>query len=68
MTEDRMREEIREAGRKCGLPVAAWGTYCQSQRDGDCNWIDCPQLRDDEPRRSGRHCPIDIHDEERGYQ
>lgn len=70
MTDDQMREEIREAGRRCGLPEASLGTYCRSQRDGDCDcdWVDCPQLKDGEPRKSGRHCPLDIHEEERGYQ
>lgn len=31
--------------------------YCRSERDGDCNWSECPQLRDGEPKRSGRNCP-----------
>ena len=33
--------------------------YCQAGKDGDCIWEDCPQLRDNEPSRSGRHCPLD---------
>lgn len=33
---------------------------CHAGRDGDCTWRDCPQLRDDEPVRSGRHCPLDV--------
>lgn len=32
---------------------------CQADRDGDCTHKSCPQLRDGEPRRSGRHCPLD---------
>lgn len=32
---------------------------CHSDDDGDCNWAKCPQLRDKEPRRTGRHCPLD---------
>ena len=35
-------------------------TRCQSDDDGYCTWKGCPQLRDDEPKRSGRHCPHDI--------
>lgn len=34
-------------------------TCCQADRDGDCTHKSCPQLRDGEPRRSGRHCPLD---------
>lgn len=33
--------------------------YCRSDRDGDCDWEGCPQLRDGEPAKSGRHCPLD---------
>lgn len=32
---------------------------CHSDRDGDCVWEECPQIRDGEPGRSGRHCPRD---------
>jgi protein gp37 len=32
---------------------------CHANRDGDCRAKSCPQLRDGEPLRSGRHCPID---------
>lgn len=31
---------------------------CQSGQDGECYWEECPQIRDGEPRRSGRHCPL----------
>lgn len=34
-------------------------TRCQSNNDGDCDWNDCPQLRDGEPMKTGRHCPLD---------
>lgn len=33
--------------------------HCMADDDGDCTWAECPQLRDDEPRKSGRHCPRD---------
>jgi hypothetical protein len=33
---------------------------CASDRDGDCTHTQCPQLRDNEPKRSGRHCPLDM--------
>lgn len=38
---------------------------CHAQQDGDCTWKECPQLRDGEPKKSGRRCPLDIDDEVR---
>ena len=35
------------------------GVRCHAGKDGDCIWTACPQLRDGEPKRSGRHCPFD---------
>jgi hypothetical protein len=32
---------------------------CYANRDGECYWSGCPQLRDNEPVRTGRHCPLD---------
>lgn len=32
---------------------------CAADRDGDCSHPNCPQVRDEEPLSSGRHCPID---------
>lgn len=34
-------------------------TRCQADDDGHCDWAGCPQLRDVEPKTSGRHCPLD---------
>lgn len=31
---------------------------CHADSDGDCYWEYCPQLRDGEPTRSGRSCPL----------
>lgn len=31
---------------------------CRAQEDGDCDHPDCPQLRDGEPARTGRSCPL----------
>lgn len=31
---------------------------CRSEEDGDCDWEGCPQLRDGEPAKSGRSCPL----------
>lgn len=36
---------------------------CRSHSDGDCYWEKCPQLADNEPETSGRHCPYDCHSE-----
>jgi hypothetical protein len=45
------RERLAAAGR------------CMADRDGDCDWHGCPQNRDGEPKRSGRHCPRDQEEE-----
>ncbi len=39
--------------------------YCHAHSDGDCTWEHCPQLRDGEPEKSGRHCPLDVLQNER---
>lgn len=33
--------------------------HCAAARDGECAHERCPQLRDGEPAKSGRHCPLD---------
>lgn len=33
---------------------------CHADRDGDCSHAGCPQIRDGEPHKSGRHCPLDF--------
>ena len=33
-------------------------TACHAGSDGDCYWKKCPQLRDGEPERSDRNCPL----------
>lgn len=39
---------------------------CHSGQDGECNWPVCPQVRDGEPAKSRRHCPLDTRlDDER---
>lgn len=34
-------------------------TRCQADDDDDCEYAECPQLRDGEPKKSARHCPLD---------
>lgn len=36
-------------------------TRCQADDDGYCEWTDCPQIRDNEPHATGRHCPLDMY-------
>lgn len=38
-------------------------SLCHADRDGECEWHSCPQLRDKEPERTGRHCPLDKYDD-----
>jgi hypothetical protein len=33
--------------------------HCGASKDGECVKSWCPQIRDGEPVRSGRHCPLD---------
>lgn len=33
-------------------------TKCMSDRDGDCYHAQCPQLKDNEPKTTGRNCPL----------
>lgn len=33
--------------------------HCHAGKDGECNWKNCPQNRDGEPGKTGRHCPLD---------
>jgi hypothetical protein len=37
---------------------------CHAGRDGDCIWASCPQLRDGEPLRYGRHCPLSMEEQD----
>lgn len=37
---------------------------CHAGTDGDCNWKNCPQICDGEPEKTGRHCPLDIREDE----
>ncbi len=39
-------------------PKPAALVRCASDNDGDCVHKECPQLRDGEPAKSGRSCPL----------
>lgn len=48
-----------------GAELESAGTAeCHADSDGDCNWRQCPQLRDGEPRKSGRDCPLNVESDE----
>lgn len=36
---------------------------CHAEQDGDCFWRECPQLKDGEPNKSNRHCPLDTEEQ-----
>lgn len=58
-------ERFREAREGKAQTIANRERYedrerCKAARsDGECWWAECPQLRDGEPAKTGRHCPID---------
>lgn len=66
------RDSIADLQRDRAAVVAVMGPVAREERpacyaqhnDGDCVWSGCPQLRDGEPKASGRHCPLDGQDEE----
>ena len=41
--------------------------HCHAGRDGDCIDKRCPQLRDGEPEKSGRSCPLADWDDEEDW-
>ena len=43
---------------RVGRPNGETPATCQADRDGDCDHPGCPQVRDGEPRASGRSCPV----------
>jgi hypothetical protein len=48
----------------CPREAAPVLARCAAGRDGECSHVQCPQLRDNEPRATGRHCPLDnLHEE-----
>ncbi len=44
-------------------PTPDTNERCHANRDGECVHERCPQLRDNEPHKSGRHCPLDKEDD-----
>jgi hypothetical protein len=50
---------MHSAARELFQYIVSGDSHCHSGRDGECNWQQCPQLRDKEPATTGRHCPYD---------
>lgn len=42
-------------------------TSCAAGSDGDCYHTECPQIRDGEPERSHRHCPLDTRGDDEAW-
>lgn len=61
MTDERLRECYEGRARS----IVHMEKYEDRERchaamsDGECYAATCPQLRDGEPTKTGRHCPID---------
>lgn len=53
---EKHRAEVEEHAKAHGPPPR-----CRAARDGECSAVDCPQLRDGEPAKTGRHCPWDLY-------
>ena len=54
---DNMRAE-QYGLRTTSTPKQERAYNCHADRDGECNWAPCPQVRDDEPHTTGRNCPL----------
>lgn len=39
---------------------------CHANREGDCVWEGCPQIKDGEPLATGRSCPLEEWKDEEG--
>lgn len=49
----------------CTIALGDLASHCRGARDGECSWKHCPQIRDGEPHKTRRHCPLDrIHPDE----
>lgn len=53
------KHEHHKSAKVALTQIGAVMSYCHADCDGDCEWQHCPQLRDGEPSKSHRHCPLD---------
>jgi hypothetical protein len=63
LTKAEFHKRIMDAyqrGIERGIREATTPQGCHAGSDGDCSWLLCPQNKDGEPEKSGRHCPLDI--------
>ena len=51
---ERIADEQHKDDYDCNCPQGS----CRADSDGDCDWLGCPQLRDGEPEKTGRDCPL----------
>lgn len=58
-------QQVLAACKVWGIEIPEEKTRCHADSDGECFWEHCPQLRDKEPHKSGRHCPLDIPEEKK---
>lgn len=54
-TDAEVRMIVRDEIRRWTGPLH----QCAADQEGDSMHLRCPQHADDEPARSGRHCPLD---------
>lgn len=54
-TEMEVRMIVRDELTRWAGPL----TRCAAGGDGDCMHLRCPQHADNEPAKTGRHCPLD---------
>lgn len=52
---------LRVADREAQRTSPPMLTHCQAGQDGECFSVACPQLRDGEPAKSQRFCPLPHH-------
>jgi len=56
---------LMRSGCQCGMLLELESCSAAGRNsDGDCFDPRCPQLRDGEPEKTGRHCPLDTKDDE----
>lgn len=55
MAREMKRDAAKAAVRAADLQI------CKADADGECNHKGCPQVRDGEPEKSGRSCPLPWH-------
>ena len=74
MVEDLVEQSLQTGSKQPEWPTIVWHIRafspqlnlprCHAASDGECTWKHCPQLREGEPKKTGRHCPLDWLDEE----